>query len=106
MVSHNRLHASRFWRPIPVASIAALSATALLVAGCSSSKSKSTPPSSSAPTADASASPTAATSASAPPGRQCVRARGWVGDPSGAVRTGRQPDWLTHHDWHLAVADG
>ena len=66
MVSHNRLHASRFWRPSPVASIAAVSVVALLVAGCSSSKPKSSPSASSAPTAAASASATAAAPSSAP----------------------------------------
>ncbi len=63
MVSHNRLHASRFWRPVPVASMAAVSVTALLLAGCSSSKSKT--PSASSSSAATSASATASSSASA-----------------------------------------
>jgi branched-chain amino acid transport system substrate-binding protein len=79
MVSHNRLHASRLWRPLPVTSTAVFAVTALLVAGCSSSKSSTpsatsgstggsaTAASSSAPTpASTSASAPAASSASAP----------------------------------------
>jgi branched-chain amino acid transport system substrate-binding protein len=64
MVSHNRLHAPRLWRPLPVASTAAFAVTALLVAGCSSSKSAA--PSGGSSSTAASPTATGASSSSAP----------------------------------------